>query len=102
VPSSNVTNDVSETGVNRILLVLLRFGARIGNRFPVAWRDFFSRPLLTALHRTKRRRSRLTATERAAVLRYFVEDILLLQQVTGLDYSDWLRVDLPALTQRAP
>jgi hypothetical protein len=95
VPSSNVTNDVSEHGVNRPLLALLRLGARIGYRFPVAWRDFFSEPLLKALHRNKKRRSRLTGAERLAVQRYFVEDIALLERVTGLDYSDWLRSDLP-------
>ena len=98
VPHENVTNWVQDGPVNRVLLALLRFGARIGYHFPVAWRDFFSQPLLKALHRDKRRRPRLTREERTAVLRYFVEDNALLQQVTGLDYSDWLEADLHVLT----
>jgi Sulfotransferase family len=97
VPHENVTNNVQNRGLNRLLLLLLRFGARIGYRFPVAWRDFFSQPLLRVLHRDKRRRPRLTSQERAAVLRYFVDDIALLERVTGLDYQDWLKLEAPAL-----
>ncbi|ADP81038.1 sulfotransferase family protein [Pseudofrankia inefficax] len=90
VPSENVTPFVADTPVNAVLRALLRTGGQIGHHFPVPVRQVARGPLLTALQRQKGGRPALTPRQRAAVLPYFVEDIALLEEVTGLSYADWL------------
>jgi hypothetical protein len=65
----------------------------IGHRFPVPVRRAFSRPLLALLHRRPGRRPRVTPEQRAALLPRFVEEIELLQEVSGESYADWLSLD---------
>lgn len=90
LPSENVTPFVADTPVNAALRTLLRTGGQIGHHFPVPVRKSVRGPLLTVLQRQKGGRPALTPEQRAAVLPYFVEDIELLEQVTGLSYADWL------------
>jgi hypothetical protein len=94
VPSENVTPFVADTPVNAALRALLRTGGQIGHHFPVPVRKTARGPLLTMLRRQKGGRPALTPQQRAAVLPYFVEDIALLEQVTGLSYADWLTAGL--------
>ncbi|OHV73641.1 sulfotransferase [Pseudofrankia sp. BMG5.36] len=94
VPSQNVTPFVADTSVNAALRAALRTGGQIGHHFPVPVRQVFRGPLLTALRRQKGGRRPLTSTERKAVLPYFVDDIALLEEVTGLRYDDWLTAGL--------
>jgi hypothetical protein len=90
VPDENVRPYPAQTPVNDALRGTLRIGGRIGHRFPVPVRRTFREPLLALLHRNNGRRPKLTRAQRKAVLPYFVDDIALLERVTGNSYSDWL------------
>ena len=95
VPSENVTPYVPDTRVNTVLRTLLRTGGRFGQHFPVPLRLAARGPLLTALHRRRGRRPKLTRDERLAIVSYFAEDIALLERVTGESYQDWLDIENP-------
>jgi hypothetical protein len=95
VPSENVTPYVSDTPVNAALRTVLRTGGRFGQYFPPPLRQVARGPLLTALHRRRGPRPRLSPAERAAIVPYFTEDIELLQKVTGESYQDWLDLENP-------
>ncbi|WP_239308979.1 MULTISPECIES: sulfotransferase [unclassified Frankia] len=90
VPSENVTPFVADTTVNAALRAILRTGGQIGHHFPAPVRRAAHIPFLAALQRKKGGRPPLTPEQRAAVLPYFIADIALLEQVTGLSYADWL------------
>ncbi|MDX6285738.1 MAG: hypothetical protein QOG53_1223 [Frankiales bacterium] len=90
VPRENVTTQVPETGVTRVIQVSLRGGAAFGHLFPLPLRRLVRGPLLHLLHRRPNARQPLTVHEREQVLRYFEADIEVLQRVTGLSFSDWL------------
>jgi hypothetical protein len=68
----------------------LRTGASIGHLFPEPVRRAARGPLLTWLHATPRARVPLTPEQRSSVIRYFVDDIMTLSEVTRDDYTDWL------------
>jgi hypothetical protein len=90
IPPENVRHYVADTPTNAVLRLVLRNGGRIGHRFPVPVRRSFSRPLLALLHREHGRRPKVTPAQRAALLPRFVEEIELLQDVSGESYGDWL------------
>ncbi|MFI5841028.1 sulfotransferase domain-containing protein [Catenuloplanes sp. NPDC051500] len=92
VPQANVNFSVADTQLNSILRYLLRSGAQVGHRYPVWLRKAARGPLLTALHRERGKRPRPTPEQRAEVLPAFVDEIRLLEQVTGTPYDDWTRV----------
>jgi Sulfotransferase family len=74
----------------RVLARAVRAGAAAGRHLPPrAWRRA-SRPLLAALHRQGAARPRLDVAERRAVLAPLVDDIHLLEAVTGASFADWL------------
>jgi hypothetical protein len=99
IPRENVNRHVVEdNGVNRVLRGLLRAGGRFGHRVPVPLRLAARGPILTVLHRKQGPRPVTTPEERAALLPSFVDDITLLQDVTGERYDDWLSVDRHART----
>ena len=90
VPAANVSTYVPPTRYAALLQLVVRGGAALGSFFPPQlWRRA-SGPLLTALQRRHRNRPELSQDERAYLIRYFVDDIRLLEQVTGRSYSDWL------------
>ena len=94
IPRENVNRHVVEdNGVNRVLRGLLRAGGQFGHLFPVPLRLAARGPILTVLHRKQGPRPVTTPAERAALLPLFVDDIALLQDVTGERYDDWLSVD---------
>ncbi len=93
IPPENVRRYVADTRVNAGLRFLLRNGGKIGHRFPVPVRHAFSTPLLALLHREHGRRPKVTPEQRAALLPRFVEEIELLQEVSGESYADWLSLD---------
>ncbi|WP_327008966.1 sulfotransferase domain-containing protein [Dactylosporangium sp. NBC_01737] len=93
IPPENVRHYVADTRVNAGLRFLLRNGGRIGHHFPVPVRHAFSGPLLALLHRQHGRRPKVTPEQRAALLPRFVEEIELLQEVSGESYADWLSLD---------
>lgn len=90
VPSENVHPFVADTARNRLIRSTLRFGASFGMHVPVPLRDAFSRPLLRALHAHHMPRPALTSRQRAEVLAHFMDDIPLLERVSGESYQDWL------------
>jgi hypothetical protein len=86
----NVRSFVPDSPRTRTLARLVRGGARLGAHLPPeVWRRA-SRPLLRALQRNTTARPRLTPRERQEVLEPLVDDVRLLEQVTGRSFSDWL------------
>jgi sulfotransferase family protein len=93
VPRENVTAFVRHTPANAVLRSALRLGGRIGHRFPVPVRQAVRGPLLTALSwGAARHRPGPTAEERAALLPHVVDDLALLEEVTGTSYADWAAI----------
>jgi hypothetical protein len=81
---------VPDTAVNRALASGVRVGARAGAHLPPrVWRTL-SRPLLAALHHGGGHRPSLSVAERREVLAPLVDDIRLLERVTGSSFEDWL------------
>jgi hypothetical protein len=94
VPRENVTWYVPDTPFNAVVRGLLRTGGRFGQHFPVPVRAAVRGPLLAVLHRRQAGpRERLTRDQRAALIPHFVEEIRLLERLTGESYQDWLTVD---------
>lgn len=91
IPRENVTNHVRDPGSIRALQQILRFGAVLGRRVPAPVRQATRRPMLAALHWERRPRQPLTWDQRRRLIPYFADDIALLEQITGSDFSDWLR-----------
>ena len=87
VPRENVTAHPEPTLSHRLMSSALRVGSRLPG--PLA-----GRLIDTLEHRLQQRgrpRQPLTWEQRQALLGYFADDIRLLQQVTGDDFSDWVR-----------
>lgn len=81
---------VPDTGRSRALARLVRIGARAGAHVPPqAWR-VASRPLVSALQRGGTARPVLAPAQRAEVLEPLVDDVRLLERVTGRSFGDWL------------
>jgi len=89
IPKENVRAHVPPSVVNSGLQTVLRRGAAVGHAFPLPVRKAARAPLLTVLQRSRKRRPRITPLQRREVLRYFVDDIPRLEQVTGESYHDW-------------
>ncbi|MFF4777135.1 sulfotransferase family protein [Microtetraspora fusca] len=84
VPRENVTAHPPETRRHRLLSQLVRLGDRVAGQALTA-------PLERVLQHKGRAREPLTWVQRQELLSYFTADIALLQDVTGDDFSDWLR-----------
>jgi hypothetical protein len=98
LPAQNVSPYVADNYVNDVLRAMLRTGGRFGQHFPVPLRKVARGPLLTVLQRHKGARPKASPEQRDAVLPYFVDDIRLLERITGEYFGDWLTVgDVPAL-----
>jgi hypothetical protein len=90
VPSENVSTWVEPTPINQALRLGVRSGAWLGQFAPPAvWRSA-SRPLLKALRGRRSVRPDLTPAQREAVRAPLVDDIRLLERLTGVDVEDWL------------
>jgi len=91
IPSGNSRPFVNPSVRTAVLGPVVRAGARVGAFLPPeAWRTA-SKPLIGQLHqRGNPERPKLTEEQRAALREPFVEDIALLEHVTGLSYADWL------------
>ena len=86
----NVRPLVPGTLEKRLIARTLRAGAWLGQFAPPrVWRQA-SRPLLHALHSGGTPRPHLEPAERQEALASFVDDVGLLQCVTGDSFSDWL------------
>lgn len=86
----NVKPFVADTAWNRLLAQAVRAGAVAGASVrPQAWRQA-SRPLLAALHSGGANRPVLDPELRLSLVASFVDDIAVLESVTGESYQDWL------------
>jgi hypothetical protein len=90
VPPDNARVFVPKGPRTRVLSSMIRTGASIGQFFPPqVWRRA-SRPLLGQLHRGgQAARPKLTPEQRNELLKPHLEDIALLEEVTGQSYQDW-------------
>lgn len=90
VPSENVSTYVAPTLINRLLQGFMRGGAAVGRFFPPqVWRKA-ALPLLWALKREERNRPELREEDRERLIEFFVDDIELLEELTGESYREWL------------
>ena len=90
IGSSNVSTWVPDSPINTALRHTIRAGAHLGQFAPPqVWRTI-ERPLRAALHRGHRNRPEPTAEARTELVARFADDIALLSQLSGEDYSDWL------------
>jgi hypothetical protein len=90
IPPGNSRPFVHPSVRTRMLGPVVRAGAAAGQFFPPqAWRTA-SRPLIDRLHqRGDPARPRLTLEQGEALRRPFLEDIALLEEITGESYDDW-------------
>ena len=86
----NVRPFVRDSRGTRALARLVRIGARAGAHAPPqVWRRA-SRPLTGALQRGGSARPRLSPAEREEVRAPLVDDMRLLERVTGRSFEDWI------------
>jgi hypothetical protein len=90
VPSGNSRPFVHPSLRTRVLGPVVRAGAAAGQFLPPrAWRNL-SKPLVGQLHqRGNPARPRLTPEQGEQLRRPFLEDIALLEEVTGESFDDW-------------
>jgi hypothetical protein len=89
VAPENVKPYVPDTRHYRLLAPLVRAGAELGAHLPPrVWRQV-SRPLVAGLHSRHASRPHLPAEARREVLEPLLEDIALLEDLTGRSFADW-------------
>lgn len=89
VPPQNVGTYVAPGRRTRVLNRAMRAGAAVGSLFPPqVWRRA-SVPLLRLIQRDPRHRPELDPHDRAALVGYFAEDTVRLEELIGWDVSDW-------------
>jgi hypothetical protein len=89
-PSENSRPFVADTRRTEVLASLVRSGAALGAWAPPRLWRAASRPLIRALHRGGTTRPVLAPAVRLRLAEELVEDVRLLEQVTGVRYGDWL------------
>ena len=89
VPAENVTPHVTHSGLNKALHRLMLTGSALGHRLPGRLSESLTTRGMRALQREQRTREPLTAEERAELLPSFLDDISLLERVTGESFEDW-------------
>jgi hypothetical protein len=89
VAAENVKPYVPDSARYRFFARAVRAGAHLGRRVPPqVWRQG-SRPLIWALHAHASRRPALTVEARREVLEPLLDDIALLEELTGRPFGDW-------------
>jgi hypothetical protein len=91
VAPENVKPYVPDTPRYRLLARLVRVGAALGAYGPPqVWRQA-SRPLIAALHAGRAPRPPLPVAVRREVLTPLLDDIAVLEELTGESFADWRR-----------
>ena len=91
VPRDNAKPYVTPGWRPSVLGPVVRAGARLGQFAPPRYWRRASEPLIAMLAGDQAaRRPSLTAAQRERLIPRFAEDIALLAQLTGQDFSDWL------------
>jgi hypothetical protein len=89
VAPENLKPYVADTSRHRVLTRVARTGAALGAfTHPQVWRRL-SRPLIAAMHAGGTVRPPLPVEVRREVLEPMLEDIALLEQLTGKSFGDW-------------
>jgi hypothetical protein len=90
VPSENVSTFVDDTPLNTVVRAGIRGCASLGAHLPPqVWRTA-SKPLLKALKRQHANRPELSPAQRSELAGNFVDDVALLERLTGESFDDWL------------
>lgn len=89
ISAENVTPHVTHSGFNKAVHRLIRAGSAIGHRLPDRLSESLHMRGMRALQREQRTRVPLTAEERQELLPSFLDDISLLERVTGESFEDW-------------
>jgi Sulfotransferase family len=100
ITAANVTTHASDSFRNRLLATLVRVGANAHGVLHGSWWPRVEPALSRHLQKEQRLRQPLTEEQRAQLLPAFVDDIRVLEDVTGDSFSDWLAprsTDSPAL-----
>ena len=88
-PPANVGAYVPPTLYTRVLQRLFREGANVGSHLPPqVWRKA-SLPLQWLIQRAPQHRPELSEDDRATLIEYFLEDIALVEELTGWDLEQW-------------
>ncbi|MEV8631607.1 sulfotransferase [Streptosporangium sp. NPDC051023] len=90
VPRENVTAHPEPTRGHQLLSRALRAGAAVGRFLPAQVSGALTDPLERRLQQRARSRQPLTWEQREQLIGHFADDVSLLQEVTGEDFSDWL------------
>ncbi|MGA2837580.1 MAG: sulfotransferase [Acidimicrobiales bacterium] len=89
-PGLNVGTYVPPTRVNAVLRASIRGGAAVGSLFPPRYWRKASVPFLRLLQRSPEHRPDLTPAQREELAGHFVDDVALLESLTGESFQDWL------------
>jgi hypothetical protein len=89
VPALNVGGYVAPTLTTRTLRAAFRWGASVGSHFPPqVWRKA-SLPLQWLMQRSPEHRPELAEADRAELINFFLDDIAVVEQLTGWDLETW-------------
>jgi hypothetical protein len=91
VPKENVTAHPEPTPARRAASQALRAGSAMARFLPGSAEAAVTAPLERLLQRGGRPRKPLSWEQRQALLPRFAQDVRLLQDMTGEDFSDWLQ-----------
>ena len=89
VPHDNTRPFRPDTFKNRIVAGAVRGGAALGSWLPPHLWRLASQPLLRELHRNGVHRPTLAPSERREVLDPMLDDLALLERLTGDSFEDW-------------
>jgi hypothetical protein len=89
VPARNVGGYVAPSRTSQMLRAAFRWGAEVGSHFPPqVWRKA-SLPLQWLIQRAPAHRPELAPGDRAQLIAYFLDDIAVVEQITGWDLETW-------------
>ena len=91
VPRENVTAHPEGSPSHRAVSLVLRGAATAGRHLPGTTGTALTQPLEWFLQRSARPRQPLTWEQRQRVLGYVEDDFRLLEQLTEMDFGDWVQ-----------
>ena len=91
VPRENVTAHPEGSPSHRAVSLVLRGAATAGRHLPGTTGTALTQPLERFLQRSTRPRQPLTWEQRQRVLGYVEDDFRLLEQLTEMDFGDWVQ-----------
>jgi hypothetical protein len=90
VPAENVTAHVRNSPANRAVAQIMRTGTRVEHLLPEPWWHRIDAFLARHLQREQRTREPLSLDQRAELVPHFVDDVKLLERLTGESFQDWI------------